>query len=162
MKTCCFKCHQAKPLTEYYKHPQMGDGHLNKCKSCARKDVADRVEEKGKTDLAWVLSERERHRIKSERQRREGTAQKPMNSHQKEWRAKNPLKRAAHLLLASAIDRGSIQRKPCIECGETKAQAHHEDYTKPLDVIWLCPKHHSAHHVRIRDTEIAKKFAEAS
>lgn len=40
----------------------------------------------------------------------------------------------------TAIRNGSIKRKPCQVCGE-RAEAHHEDYRKPLKIIWLCHKH---------------------
>lgn len=38
-----------------------------------------------------------------------------------------------------------IERKPCEICGE-KAEAHHDDYNKPLEVRWLCFKHHREWH----------------
>lgn len=42
--------------------------------------------------------------------------------------------------------RGNIVRKPCAKCGATEAEKHHPDYSKPLDIVWLCrPCHLKAH-----------------
>lgn len=40
------------------------------------------------------------------------------------------------------LKRGKIKKEPCSECGSQESQMHHEDYDKPLEVIWLCRKHH--------------------
>ena len=47
--------------------------------------------------------------------------------------------------LQNAIRRGRLERLPCEVCG-AKAQAHHDDYSKPLDVRWLCKLHHEQVH----------------
>lgn len=41
--------------------------------------------------------------------------------------------------------RGKLIEQPCEVCGG-KAEMHHEDYDRPLDVRWLCRKHHMAEH----------------
>ncbi len=61
------------------------------------------------------------------------------------WRAANPLKHAAHWRVAAALRSGALVRQPCEMCGD-RAHAHHDDYTKPLEVRWLCRVHHAAHH----------------
>jgi hypothetical protein len=70
----CFKCGIVKPLDAYYKHPQMGDGHLNKCKECNKKDTADNAARKMQ-DPIWVEKEKDRHRKKALKQyhREKGT-----------------------------------------------------------------------------------------
>lgn len=46
-----------------------------------------------------------------------------------------------------AIEHEKIRRQPCQKCGEPNADAHHEDYSKPLEIIWLCKRHHKEIHV---------------
>ena len=62
------------------------------------------------------------------------------------WRENNPEKHEAHKRLNIAVRSGKITRKNCEVCGEEKTHAHHNDYSKPLEVMWLCPKHHKEIH----------------
>lgn len=45
-----------------------------------------------------------------------------------------------------ALKKGVLVRQPCQHCGSERVEAHHEDYDKPLDVMWLCPSCHQKHH----------------
>lgn len=65
------------------------------------------------------------------------------------WRAAHPLAVWAHVAVQSALRRGLLQRQPCSICGSVPADAHHSDYTRPLQVMWLCRFHHKAEHGRI-------------
>lgn len=62
------------------------------------------------------------------------------------WAMSNPDKKAAHRAVAAALRAGLLRRLPCEVCGARRAQAHHDDYRRPLDVRWLCGPHHRAHH----------------
>ena len=53
-----------------------------------------------------------------------------------------PLQARAYGIVRNAIKSGKLSRLPCKICGNKRSQAHHFDYKKPLDVIFLCPRHH--------------------
>jgi hypothetical protein len=53
---------------------------------------------------------------------------------------------AAHQAVAKALRRGDLVRQPCEVCGAEKTVAHHDDYSKPLDVRWLCRSDHRHWH----------------
>ena len=60
----------------------------------------------------------------------------------RKWRLAHPDRNKAHRLVFVGIRNGSIKRHPCEICGLEKSEAHHEDYSKPLEVTWLCRPHH--------------------
>lgn len=68
---------------------------------------------------------------------------------QRAWAESSPERRAAHVIVGNAVRDGKLERRPCERCGEIKAHAHHEDYSKPLDVIWLCRPCHGRRHREI-------------
>lgn len=56
-------------------------------------------------------------------------------------RQSNDLKRGAMEAVSNALKSGALVQQPCEMCG-AEAEAHHEDYSQPLTVRWLCPLHH--------------------
>lgn len=59
-------------------------------------------------------------------------------------------------LVFKAISRGKIQKLSCCICQNSKSEAHHNDYNKPLELMWLCKKHHACWH-RLFIPEYLKK-----
>ena len=144
----CFKCVQNKPLDEFYKHPRMADGHLGKCKECAKRDVREnRIKnyeyylafDKNRAMLPHRVGSRKAY-SKTKRGREVG------RKTSKSYAERNPLKISATTAVNNALRDGRLQKHPCEVCGEEKSQAHHDDYSKPLGVRWLCTKHHREWH----------------
>lgn len=127
----CFKCHRTLPLSDFYKHPMMGDGHLGKCKHCTKKDVRARRLANHEYCIAY---DKERSKMPE----RQAAIYTSSNS--------DPLKVWARKATHSALNRGLLVRQPCEVCGAEKSDAHHEDYTKPLAIRWFCRLHHMQHH----------------
>lgn len=128
----CFKCQKELPLTDFYKHKQMADGHLNKCKTCAKKDVHNHRDKN-------IERIREYDRNRGNRQTKE---------YRDSWEAKYPNKRKAITMVNNAIRDKRLFKEPCEVCGtEERLHAHHDDYLKPLNVRWLCASHHRQWHI---------------
>jgi len=138
MEKQCFKCKTVKPLNEFYKHSKMKDGYVNKCKECNKNDVAANRNKNIEKVRAY---DRERaknpERIKSAMEI------------SKSWRSEDKRRTVCHNAVSRAIRNGSLFRQPCVRCGEQKSLAHHEDYDKPLEVVWLCQPCHKQRHKEI-------------
>jgi hypothetical protein len=136
----CFKCGIEKPREEFYRHPQMGDGLLGKCKECTKLDM--RIDRVTKPRVREYDRDRAKlpHRIALSK--RVG----------REWDAKFPERVKAH----NAAQRSSLpSQKPicCEGCGlpKDRLEKHHHDYSRPLLIVWLCkPCHAIADKIRRR------------
>jgi ribosomal protein S27AE len=131
----CFKCKAIKPFEEFYKHQRMADGHLNKCKECSKNDASNhRIKNLEKVRAYDRERAKKPERIKA------------ATEITKAWREEDSRRVLAHASVAKAIRSGSLLRQPCVRCGEPKSVAHHEDYDRPLDIVWLCQPCHKQRH----------------
>ena len=137
MKTC-FKCNTVRPLTDFYAHPAMSDGHLNKCKQCTKIDV---FEHRNKN--IEKVRQYDRDRAKNP------DRQKAMSAISNAWRKEDKRRSQCHHAVSKAIRSGKLVRKNCERCGNENSLAHHEDYDKPLMVNWLCQPCHKQRHKEI-------------
>ena len=56
------------------------------------------------------------------------------------------LKHNARFAIAQRVRRGMVEKGPCALCEDSKTVAHHNDYGRPFDVVWLChPCHNTIH-----------------
>lgn len=157
MKTC-FKCKKSKSLVEFYKHPRMADGHLNKCKDCTKASARHHRAINLEKIQAYDRMRGQDPKRKSDNRRRyferisTKSGRKREWARTKEWKERNHVKRAVHIVTGNAIKYGRLVKGPCAKCGIRKdIHAHHEDYTKPMEVTWLCRGCHGKRHREINE-----------
>jgi hypothetical protein len=144
----CFKCRALKPLSEFYPHAAMADGHLNKCKECARRDASERRRNMQPADVRREQAARNKSEAGRAGRRR--------------WIATNrrrvlAVARCARAV-AYAVQTGRVVRgTECARCGAAgPIEAAHRDYSKPLDVEWLCvPCHRAWDHAEPKTKNVA-------
>ena len=85
---------------------------------------------------------RERDRINAKKYNQQPYRAKAIQN----WQARNREKRQAHVDLGNALKLGKVVKQPCQKCGSPRSEAHHPDYSKPLEVVWLCRIHHVEEH----------------
>jgi len=115
----------------------MSDGRLNKCKDCTKKDT---YENKMKNYEYYRDYEMRRSKLPH---RKELNRKKVI-----QYRALYPERMAIYSAIARAIEKGTlIKPEQCQECGKGgRIEGHHADYSKPLDVEWLCSRCHRLKH----------------
>lgn len=156
MEKACFKCGEVKTLGEYYKHKSMLDGHLNKCKECTKKDA-----HKHRVENIEKVREYDRNRP-NKKERAKQSSEYNKTEKGKEVRRKaikkyqeDKIKYYAKNVLNAAVRDGKIFKPSnCSSCGiECNPHGHHDDYSKPLDVRWLCVKCHTDFHNTVREKQ---------
>lgn len=144
----CSACGEQKSLSDFYKDSRASDGRYARCKPCHL--LMTRAWEQANPEK--VRGRRERRREKARQQNRAYESRYPGRKadRRRRWRAANPEKHHAHQAVARAVRTGRIERaSACQVCGAVDAvlHAHHADYSKPLEVEWLCPLCHGERHV---------------
>jgi hypothetical protein len=148
MAKVCTKCGEAKPLEAFYKHPMMADGRLSRCAECVKADVrANRA--------ARIEYYRAYDRARANEPNRKADRVARAKAHPRPRPEPDPVKRAARVLLGNAVRDGKVKKAPeCEVCSVSgDLHGHHEDYSKPLEVIWVCSACHAFIHAYWRAQE---------
>lgn len=146
MNRRCAECRKPLPLNREYfcsnqcRYPDVGTGAWAERK---------RLDKQARSRRNYLARKAERIAQTNAYQRTtKGRAIR--NAAHDQWVVANPEKVRAHWKVKDALKRGILERRPCERCGSKTSQAHHEDYSKPLDVMWLCRGCHSQRHYELR------------
>lgn len=145
------------------------------CKKCLHRDKA-RAAYQALTleERREVIAKRDKEKSRAADRARYYRNHEDRKARMREWAEKNrekaytaarehyyryPEKSKARYTMSNAIRDGKLERKPCEKCGDPKSHGHHFDYTKPLEVVWLCATHHGEVHRQYPSTLNVEKAA---
>lgn len=134
----CGKCGGVLPAASFHKRAASIDGLSACCKVCQRIYDRARLHKPDRVESRMLYRTTE-------------TGQLLIQAGQKRWQNKHSVARQAHVVVGNAVRDGRLAKLPCEVCGDTEVHGHHDDYTKPLEVRWMCNQHHIEHHMRERD-----------
>jgi hypothetical protein len=150
----CSICSEMLPLSQFYTQASAPLGVSPACKACLavtkrkhyeanKEKYAARQKEYNRKNRESINAASRSYRAKNKQKKKEA---------RKRYDAKYPLRPLAQGALFRAVSSGCLHRpEECSECGmECVPQGHHNDYSKPLDVIWLCPQCHANYHANLR------------
>ncbi len=149
----CNSCAQVKLINEFYKNSDLRDGHVNECKSCnsarGKKYRLAHIEilHKYEKNRAQMPHRKVKYETSPERKK---TIQKTSG----DYRRKHPDREKAVAKINNSIYLGKLERQPCWVCGSLRVDAHHPAYDQPLNVVWLCRKHHLQLHKEATEYQI--------
>ena len=160
----CKDCQVNKKLDSFYTHNQTADGYLNKCKDCVKSRInkyrwknIDKIREYDRNRPNALERSREyNRRIKEDIDR-----YIQIKNWKRDWDKKNKQKKDAHKLVSVALKKGELIKPDfCSVCANSeRIEGHHDDYSKPLEVRWLCHICHRQYHKNERvKTRVQKKL----
>jgi len=135
----CSKCQKEKEFLDFYKDKRTPTGLKAQCKTCHTEGGIRTRDKDKKRQYNQAFMSRDRAKTPEKYRNRER-----VQSHKRD----NCEKRKARQVMNSAIRSGKLRRADaCNRCGMIKKlTGHHYDYTKPLDVEWLCYSCHGKEH----------------
>lgn len=145
----CSRCMERLSVDYFYQQPASADGYMHICKDCHKSAVRARRVERLDYYREYDRKRADKpHRVRARREYVQTDAGKEARRKAtRSYRERNPMRKAAHHAVGNAIRDGKLVRQPCEVCQSTdRIHAHHDDYTKPLDVRWLCEPCHKEWH----------------
>ena len=142
----CSRCGLDKPLQDFNKNKAQRSGFQRFCRECQRAVKHVYLSKFESRLLEWHTRRRWYYERGGKEIVRRNVKAFLKRSGYSAWH--DPLKARAWNITKNEIRQGRLVRQPCEQCGNSeKIHAHHDDYTKPLEIRWLCaPCHHRHHH----------------